>query len=305
MKALKLGIFSGLLAATVLFGSSGAQMLAMAETQESASADDLKSCAENIKRIYKGRYPDNEDVIDEIVDILSADNEFIYIFENEGAKAFQIVEDSLRDVLEPTPEPYVAVDGVYKTACKVPFVMQLENYYCGPASVLQALIGAGYLTNESKNKNYAKQKEVAGALKSTEQKGTFIDEITNYMQEYYANISPNKAYRTKAFTQKVDSKGNIIRFLTYSLQNNGAPILKVSDTSKFGYYNNVSQAHYVTVIEVNTNTRRIKVMDPNYGAGLGNEHTITYDELFATATNDSDIWVSVYTNIGEGYYIYE
>ncbi len=297
MKTLKLGIFSGLLAATVLFGSSGAQTLAMAETQESAPANDLQSCAENIKRIYKERYPDNDDVIDEIVDILSADDEFIYIFENEGAKAFQIVEDSLRDALEPTPEPYYAVNGVYKLACTVPYVMQIEKYYCGPASVLQALIGAGYLTNESNNKNYAKQKDVADALETTEKEGTYVYKITEYMQEYYQNISSSKSYISKWFDS--DTKGNVIGFLTYSLQNNGAPIVKVSDTSKFRYYNNVSQAHYVTVIEVDTNSRTITVMDPNYSPGLGNKHTITYNEMLELTEVRGGLWISVYANIGD------
>lgn len=302
MKILKLGIFSGLLAATVLFGSSGAQTLAMAETQESAPADDLQSCAENIKRIYKERYPDNYDVIDDIVDTISSDDEFIRTFEYKGAKAFQIVEDSLRDVLEPTPEPYYAVDGVYRTSGTVPFIMQTRDNYCGPAAVLQALIGTGYLSNTSDNKNYTKQKEVSE--KVFDNGSANITLIADYMQEYYKDITPNKFYKAKAFTWRPESKSKVIGFLTYSLQNNGAPIVNVYDTSKFGYYGNVSQRHYVTITEVNTNTKSITVMDPNYGAGLGGTHTITYDELLELTGTAGNLWVAVYTNVGGDGYTY-
>ena len=297
MKTLKLGIFSGLLAATVLFGSSGAQTLAMAETQESVPANDLQSCAENIKTIYKERYPGNDDVIDDIVDTISADDEFIYIFEKEGAKAFQIVEDSLRDALEPTPEPYYSVDGVYRTAGTVPFVEQAEKNFCGPAAVLQALIGAGYLSNTNYNKNYDKQKEVSRDVFPEDVDNANTTLIAEYMQDnYYKNISPNKFYKAKVFTTY--SKDKIISFFTYSLQNNGAPIIRVYDTSKLGYYNKLSQVHYVTITKVDTNTRRVTLMDPNYSTGLGGEHTITYDELFGLTETAGDLWAAVYTNIG-------
>lgn len=302
MKTLKLGIFSGLLATTLLFTGSGAQTLAMAETQETAPADDLQSCAENIKRIYKERYPDNDDVIDEIVDIISSDDEFIYIFENEGSKAFQIVEDSLRDVLDPTPEPYYVVNGVYQTACAVPTVTQAKNNYCGPASVLQALIGTGDLSNTSDNKSKAKQDDVAKRM-GMGSNGARVDDITIYMNTYYLNTATSNSYKSVLFPYTL--RGKVISYLTYSLQHNGATIVRISDTSLLGYYNNVSCEHFVTVTKVDTIFRTITIVDPTNLSGLGGEHVITYDELFETARVGSGLWVSVYTNNSGGSYVYE
>ncbi len=74
-----------------------------AEAADTGTADTLsiESCAANIKSIYKARYPEQADVVDGVVDVILRDEVFIDIFEDEGAAAFQIIEDALHDALDP------------------------------------------------------------------------------------------------------------------------------------------------------------------------------------------------------------
>ena len=75
----------------------------------------LEGCAENIKRIYKERYPEQAEMIEEIVDTVSANEEFIYIFERNGASAFGIIENTLERALVPSVSPVGWNDDTYYT----------------------------------------------------------------------------------------------------------------------------------------------------------------------------------------------
>ena len=103
MKTVNFFITAGLLIATTAFGTVNTQALEISETQLSsttASNNSLTSCADNVKSIYTAQYPEYAEIIDEIVDTISSSTEFIQCFENEGAIAFQIIEDSLMDAID-------------------------------------------------------------------------------------------------------------------------------------------------------------------------------------------------------------
>lgn len=73
-------LISALAMAGVLAFTSTAVYAEEAVSTEYGQSYTIESCAENIKRIYKERYPGQDDTIDEIVESLSASKVFIDIF---------------------------------------------------------------------------------------------------------------------------------------------------------------------------------------------------------------------------------
>lgn len=74
-------VLAFLTAATIFSSMTAAQAAETIGTAITAEDLSLEGCAENIKRIYKERYPEQAEMVEDIVDIISADEQFIYIFE--------------------------------------------------------------------------------------------------------------------------------------------------------------------------------------------------------------------------------
>lgn len=108
-------------------------------------------------------------MIEEIVDIISADEQFIYIFEQEGAAAFQVVENSLMDALTPGVSSCMETDELFITKYLVASVKQIYTDFCDPASTVMALVGSGasgYYFTENESINNGWQKDVANETSS-------------------------------------------------------------------------------------------------------------------------------------------
>lgn len=196
-------------AAMVLGAATTAQAQEAAESSVTADVLTIESCAENIKSIYKSRYPEQAEMIEEIVNIISADEEFIYIFEQEGTSAFRVIEDSLMDALAPEVSPCAWSDELYYTSHSVAPIRQKTNDFCGPASTVMALVGSGYskyyYTKDESITN-AWQDEVAGKMPETKGHAAIVYEITNIMKD-----KASKKYDYEAFT--IYSYSNAIRRL--------------------------------------------------------------------------------------------
>ena len=312
-------ILSSLTMAAVLTCTGVAAQAAETVGAEFADTLSIGSCATNIKNIYKSNYPEQAAMINDIVDTLSSSDEFAAIFDDEGATAFQIIEDSLRDALEPAASTYSLSGGVYKAKYTVPAIYQRTNYYCGPASVLQALIGNGVLTdvysvsktelsNSSNARNINstnKQKEIATAMGTTSSNGTYIGQISAYMRQQFP-AKNGYEYKAKAFTRY--SYGNAIELVKASLAQNAVPIIRVPDTSVLGYYNGISQSHYVCISEVDTNKNIVTLVDPNNTGGTTNPRYLGTWKVSMTEFENIvnyDGWIAVYTKAADGYYVYE
>lgn len=244
-------------------------------------------------------------MIDEIVGTITASEEFIYCFETEGAKAFQIVEDSLRDALVPTATTYsYAGNGVYKSKYTVTPIRQSQDNYCGPASVLQALIGNGVESGYNSSNSSSKQDEIANDL-GTDATGTYIGSISKYMREKFP-AKNGYEYKAKAFTCNTYTKA--LDLVIASLEQNAVPIIRIPDTSVLGYYDGESQHHYVCISEVNTKTGKVTLVDPN-NTKVGNSYPYFGTKVITTAEFealvDYDGWIAVYTKAADGYYVYE
>ena len=292
-------IFSSFALAAVLTCTGMAAQAAEVVDTEYADTLSIESCAANIKNIYKVNYPDQTEMIDEIVDTLSADSEFIRISESEGAAAFQIVEDSLRDALESPIATYSSRAANYKLPSYT--IDQYYSTHCGPASALQALVSNGKISEPSDPTNAV---FTAGKEMKTDGTGTFVYRITNYMNKYQG--SDPYTYKSKAFTRF--SYDRALDFVIYSLSKGRAPVMKVYDTRLMSYYNGNEYSHYVTIIGVNTSEGTITVVDPHFKKDYRGEHSIPISEFYDIIRGDSsttDGWLSVYTDVAEGEYVYD
>ncbi len=258
-----------------------------------ADAMSIDSCAENIKNIYKANYPGQETMIDDIVETITSSEEFTYCFETEGATAFQIVEDSLRDALVPTASTYSysSNTGLYTSKYTVPVITQANGYYCGPASVLQALRGNGDATDTQAN--------IANDLGTTKDDGTYITRISAYMRQKHA-ASGGYEYKAKAFT--CYTYQNAIELVKESLKKDAVPIIRIYDTKVLGYYNGLSQTHYMCISEVNTKNNTVTLVDPHYDSTYRGRHTIKISEFEKLVNYDG--WIALYTKAADGYYVY-
>ena len=268
-----------------------------------SSKTDINTHASNLAELYTLRYPGMSNVISGIIGEIVNSEVFIECYETDGIAAFKIIEDSLTDALKPSQ--FSLSNGKYSVS--VPTVSQLcyhpktgaeLHYYCGPASSLQALIGNGKLSNIAQNQNAQKVYDV-GSVMGTTSSGTYISNITSYMQQYYKSTSIT--YKTKAFTKYTYSKA--IEFVKYSLKNGAAPIIRIDDTSVLDYYNGTSLTHYVTISEVDTTNNTVTLVDPHYNRTYQGKHTITMNEFVSLVNKNG--WISVYTNVSDGDYVYQ
>lgn len=259
----------------------------------------IDECANNIKTIYIERYPEAETVINEIVDTIVNDTQFVVFFEQEGATAFQIVEDSLCDVLIPTASASSLYKGVYSSRYPLPIITQKEKWYCGPASVQMALIGNGVLHNNTQDKSDSKQEDIASCL-NTNTGGTNITEISAYMREQFPEANGYE-YKAKAFT--CYTYQNAIEMVKISLQQNAVAIIRVDDTSVLDYYNGEQFTHYMCISEVDTIEDTVKLVDPHYDSVYRGYHEISISE-FEELVNYNG-WIVLYTSAKDGYYVYD
>lgn len=207
----------------------------------------IESCAENIKNIYKSRYPEHADFIEETVDTLSQSEVFAGIFEDDGASAFQIIEETLWDVLNPTPSLHMQTDDLYISKYSFPNVQQINKQYCGPASTVMALIGGGassyyYTWNETITNGWQRELGESNELLATktpenckeENKwGTEISNITKVLKDNVPSVN-GYTYKTKAFT--INSYMKALDYVSTSLVLDAVPVIRVSDTSLLEYY---------------------------------------------------------------------
>lgn len=303
MKAIKCGIVASFLAVSTAFSSVSAYAQVGTEIQTTFTevcTNDLQSCANNIKNIYISRYPEETEMIVDIVDTIAASEEFVNCFENEGATAFQIIEDSLRDALNPTISTCGLSNGIYSSRYTVPAIEQSEEWYCGPASVLQALIGNGVLSNTTSNKSATKQDSVAESLNTTKKDGTNITRISAYMRQEFPAANGYE-YKAKAFT--LYTYQNAIEMVKTSLQQNAVPIIRVDDTSVLDYYNGNQYTHYMCISKVDTINNTVTVVDPHYDSAYRGSHVISMSE-FENLVNYAG-WIALYTSAQDGYYEYE
>ncbi|MDE7398201.1 MAG: C39 family peptidase [Oscillospiraceae bacterium] len=295
------GISSCVLATMLLSTGAAAQTATQNNVAVSTENISFSGCVDKIRSVYTERYPEQVEVVNGVIDEVTSNETFLECYEYEGKTAFRILEDTLMDALTPAIEPYNYDGQVAWTSYTVPVITQMNDYYCGPAAVQMALIGNGFLSNTSENRENKKQQEIAKELSTSSSGGTYIFKITKYMQGFIS--SETITYKSKLFTRY--TYDTIFGLFSTSLRSNKVIILNIPDTSYLGYYNGKrysDDGHYVIIKKFDETKRKLTVVDPfhlnkvdtatnNY---LNNEHEISLDDLISLA-KDTNFWASVYT----------
>lgn len=302
-------IITSLALAAVLTCSGAAAQAAEAVGTEYADTLSIESCAANVKRIYKEKYPEQADIIDEVVDIITGDEVFIGIFEREGAKAFEVVEDSLHDVLDPSAAPAAYDEDYYYVDHVIPDVQQIAKNYCGVACLVMAMRGAGlipYTNDINVLNNYQEQYgQEIGLPKGLEYGGAHIDKMIGFLQDKFGKSPTGWTYKKKIFTRFTYSR--IGEFIATTLLAERVPILRISQPQKLNYYPDSYNdgAHYIVVTGFDTATGEIDVIDPHFNNKYFGRHTINISELENSLDINNSLWMCAYTQAPDGADVYE
>lgn len=280
--------------AMFLFSNIAAQVTSAIGVENVCSIED---CAYNIKCIYKEQYPESEAMINDIVDTIVSDDMFVSIFKEEGASAFEIVEDSLNDALNPEPMPLIMTDDLYTSEYSFPVVKQMNSYFCGPAATLMALIGSGasnfYYTNDQTILNAWQTQLSQKGMLDTTKNGTIIYNVTNVMNNYIPSVN-GYTYKSKVFTRH--SYSQALGYISASLLYDAVPIINISNTELLNYYKGNSFIHYMVVNYVDFNAETVMLYDPHYDSRFYGNHTVSFEEFEKLAIEcENNLWVSVYS----------
>lgn len=242
----------------------------------------------------------------------------------EGPKSMYIIEDALNDsmsnVMRGVFEDYYYIDratslnsdgdnsinagdmGTYYSRYTVPALVQERSYYCAPASVIQALIGSGDI-NQSELAQSNLQETVANDL-GTDRDGTYITNVTSYMNQNCSLVTFALRYRTKAFTRY--TYDSALSYVSESLRLGGCPILRIYDTADLDCYNiggvAVSCTHYVTLSYYDVRNALVNFVDPNCNMAYNGIHSVSFDDFESCINYDGRI--SVLSTDTGGYYEY-
>ncbi|MCL2697646.1 MAG: C39 family peptidase [Oscillospiraceae bacterium] len=275
--------FTSLFLATVFIS---ALLIIPVSANSIITIDDL---AEQIANEYKSMYPDKSIIIDEVINLLINDVEFIYTFNKNPDDAYDLTERMLNDSLFTPIIPLGNhLSSWFYADYTVPYVNQILNYYCGPASIAQALIGNGTQLNTTSNKNRAFLDARAADMGTTQSDGTHLQDMKWMMNHYYAN---GNTYKDSIVT--VYNIDTAMGRLENSLAKGYVPIIYLADTNLLSYYNSTFK-HYVVIYDINHVTNKVKLMDPHWLSAHGGVREISIPEFrdaISANTVNGNSWI--------------
>lgn len=261
-------------------------------TLEERVAWGIEDYAENTKTAFKLTYPEQEDVIDEIVDAIVSNDTFISIFEDDARAVFRIVEDSLRDALEPLPQPIAETDEIFYSKYNLTPIKQRNSDYNAAAATLMALVGSGVSEYIGKNTD-TMQRNIYSNFNTNPQSGEVIRDITYLMWQKVPSTA-GYAFQTNAFvTTAANAFDNMLTRLKGSLSCDGIPIIKIDDTKYLDYYKGTSLKNkFLVVTQVDILGECVTVYDPNDDSRYFGDHVIDFDRLEFLFKKSSVFWIS-------------
>lgn len=204
----------------------------------------------------------------------------------------------LNNTFDPQVSTCAETDELFYTKYSVPIIRQSNDYYCGPASTLMALIGSGtegfpYIENSIETNLI--QEALAVELSTSPGNGTTVGMITNVMNNYYSN-KDGYSYQSLMYGNISGEKNIAILYdISTSLQNDAVPIIRVMNTKHFNYYGGDNyQVHYVVVECVDTLANCITVVDPHYKNEYLGRHIISFEDFFNMTKSNIYFWMSAY-----------
>lgn len=240
--------------------------------------------AASIKTQYKLEYPDQAEIIDAIVDAIASNEVFIEMFDDQGESAFQIIEDSLREVLEPSVSLCDSTDELYFSKYNVSPIKQESSSKNAAAATLMALIGSGVsgYTQTTINNQF-----------NADTSSQTINKITNLLKSKIPNKSDTVGVRTRAFTTAGYGSDWLIDCIGDSLVGDKVPVIQISNASNLRWYKNgETGTRYLVATCVDTLAECVTFYDPD-SSHFGT-HYLDYDEIYDLMEKEKVIWVSAY-----------
>ena len=216
------------------------------------------------------------EAIEQLLAEYAEDPEFQAYYELDRAACIDILEGAILHKLTPKIMP-LSVSGPIYYVNMTP-VKQKNNYYCGPATIVQSLIGMGKYSANLSAATYNSYQTTPAAKIYTTTNGTAPAPMVTELNRYTGGVC-NYTYNRRPVNYRDEQ---IEQDLSMSLQYNRPPIIKTV-CSKLPYYKGNAAAedwvHYISVKSICTQTKQITLTDPHYDSWYFGNHSISYDEF--------------------------
>ena len=176
---------------------------------------DLQDQKDLIFQVYTNKYPGKDNVIRNIINIVTGSEQFVSIYDQDESEALNILEDSIRDAMEDCVDEFQLYStragntstGEFYSPKTVPVLVQPNSYSCGPTALMQAIKGNGLNTKKELS-------DMINEIKPDKKDGTNITVLCNYINNNFYSSSRYK-YKVKAFTIYTYDNGaqNLMNFV--------------------------------------------------------------------------------------------
>lgn len=206
-----------------------------------------------------------------------------YRHDPEDAMAMldKIVEDLLPAFDNPVSITPLAgeTDHAYVTTS---LIRQSKDNNCSVANALMAIKGMGKYSSVAGSSANAKQATLESQLiEGLGASGAKVYDVRQLLNRYTGN-----RYNYNYYQGLSVSSSTFRSYIYNSLVFDRAPLLHAW-TEKLKYYNGHETGHYLTVTDMNYNTKKITVYDSNRNDKYYGKHGISFEEAFAIVQKDN------------------
>lgn len=236
--------------------------------------------AERTKNSFKATYPDMSETIDAVVDAVTGNDEFALMFESGKEEAFQIVEETLRNVLEPSMSFLDQDEETYFSAYSIDPIKQESAAKNAAAATLMALNGSGVTGYTQTN--------IYNLMNNDTTTQNTMQKITNVLKN---KISAQSGYSvmTRAFASVNRGVYSLIDCLSSALVADTVPVIQLDNKYLNG---GTSEMRYLVVTCVDTVAEDITLYDPDTNSSA--RRYLSYSQLENILCQTGAIFVSTY-----------
>ncbi|MDO4541809.1 MAG: C39 family peptidase [Bacillota bacterium] len=161
-------------------------------------------------------------------------------------------------------------------------VQQKNSYYCGPATVLNAIAGwGGYVAGST---NIAKQDTLANRMGTNSSEGTYVYQVKNALNAYLN--SPTNQHRYDYVLGSSMTTTTFLNAMRTMFPYDRSLILHAR-TAPLSYYNGADYHHYILVTAFNTLNGKTRLNDPHWNNSYYGIRSVPTSEALATVKNYS------------------
>lgn len=215
-----------------------------------------------------------EQTYNAVLEEYMADPMFQLHYKENPEGALEMIDIIVEQRMNKKPIGNKPMGGTYDEAyCYVPNIKQAETYFCGPASVLQALYGFNAGNRVPGNNYDEKQYYLANNMSTNPTDGTYVykmvDELNKYSSRKYVYVNAGSLSETQ-----------ILDYITTSLINDRPAILH-AQTKGLKYYNGKSLGHYITAFGTDRYNKQVALSDCHYNDLYFGVHVVSLSEVKA------------------------